>query len=163
MSSKHIRSKEHRRWPIAALTSPITHLHLGASSHLLLACKPTPFTFHSSSTGRALPRASATQSVAAHDAQTSPKVGLLCLLPRPSASLPGRPSGSTLPGWGAEDAALASRHTEDAGRGLWGRTSKGGIVCWKVTYELGFSVGIPKNRCSQPSYCTVGGRGPNLP
>ena len=46
---------------------------------------------------------------------------------------------------------------------LWDRTSEGGIECWKGAQELGFSVGIPKNRCSQPSYCTVGGRGPNLP
>lgn len=42
---------------------------------------------------------------------------------------------------------------------LWDRTSEGGIECWKVGEELGFSVGIPKNRCFQPSYCTVGGRG----
>ena len=46
---------------------------------------------------------------------------------------------------------------------LWDRTSGGGFKPGKVWLRWVLSSGTPENRCSQPSYCTVGGRGPNLP
>ena len=56
---------------------------------------------------------------------------------------------------------------------LWDRTSGGGFKPGKVSLRWVLSIasnlwvlssGTPENRCSQPSYCTVGGtRGSNLP
>ena len=46
---------------------------------------------------------------------------------------------------------------------LWDRTSGGGFKPGKVSLIGVLSSGTPENRCSQPSYCTVAGRGPILP